>query len=127
MTSYDNDSAAQALLSLPVILLSLVIGILTIIALWKVFTKAGERGWASIVPFYNAYVEFRIAGFNPWLFLLLLVPVVNVVLWILVAFRIGTAFGKSAVWSIFLMIIFPTIGMLILGFGSAAYDRSRIA
>lgn len=125
--NYDTDSAASAAASLPVILLSIVIGVLTIIALWKVFTKAGEHGWASIVPLYNTYVEFRVAGFNPWLFLLLLIPIVNVVLWILVAFRIGTAFGKSAVWSIFLMILFPTIGLLILGFGSATYDRSRIA
>ena len=35
---------------------------------------------------------------------------------ILVAVRIGTAFGKSVVWSIFLMVIFPTIGLLILGY-----------
>ncbi len=54
-------------------------------------------------------------------------PIVYVVLAVIVAFRIGTAFGKSAVWSIFLMVLFPTIGLLILGFGSATYDRSRIA
>lgn len=124
---YDTDSAAALAAALPIIVLSLVIGILTIVALWKVFTKAGEPGWASIVPFYNAFVEFRVAGYNPWLFLLLLIPIVNVVLLILVALRIGTAFGKSTVWSIVWMVLFPTIGLLILGFGSATYVRSRIA
>lgn len=123
----DTDPAAAAAASLPVILLSIVLGVVTIIALWKVFTKANEHGWAAIVPFYNAYVQFRIAGFNPWMFLLMLVPIVNIVLAILLAVRTGTAFGKSVVWSIFLMVLFPTIGLLILGFGSATYDRSRIA
>jgi hypothetical protein len=123
----DSDSTAQALLSLPVILVSIVLGVVTLIALWKLFQKAGEHGWAAIVPFYNTYVHFRIAGFNPWLFLLLLIPVVNVVMVIIVQYRIGIAFGKSPVWSIFLMVIFSTIGLLILGFGSATYQRSRIA
>lgn len=124
--NYDDGSAASAAASLPITLLSVVLGVLTIIALWKIFTKAGEHGWAAIVPLYNAYVEFRVAGFNPWLFLLLLIPIVNVVMVILVAVRIGTAFGKSLVWSIFLLILLPVIGLLILGFGSATYDRSRI-
>jgi hypothetical protein len=124
---YDTNSAASAALSLPVTLLAIALGVVTIVALWRVFTKAGEHGWASIVPFYNTYVQFRIAGFNPWMFLLLLVPLVNIVMAILVAVRIGTGFGKSVVWSIFLMILLPTIGLLILGFGSATYDRSRIA
>ena len=124
--NYDDGSAASAAASLPISLLGIVIGVLTLVALWKVFTKAGEHGWAAIVPFYNTYVQFRIAGYNPWMFLLLLIPIVNVVFAILVAVRIGTAFGKSVVWSIFLMVIFPTIGLLILGFGSDTYDRSRI-
>jgi hypothetical protein len=124
---YDNDSTAAAAASLPIILVSLVLAIVTLVALWKVFTKAGERGWASIVPFYNTYVEFRIAGYNPWLFLLLLIPIVNIVMLILVQVRTGTAFGKNVIWSIFLMVLFPTIGLLILGFGNASYDRSRIA
>ncbi len=123
-SSYDSAAAAAA--AMPFILLSIVIGILTIVALWKVFTKAGEPGWASIIPFYNTYVQFRIAGFNPWLFLLLLIPLVNVVMAIIVALRIGTAFGKSALWSVFLLVLLPTIGYLILGFGGDRYVRSRV-
>lgn len=123
----NPDSAAQALLSLPFILVSLVIGLLTLIALWRLFQKAGEHGWAAIIPFYNTYVEFRVAGFNPWLFLLLLIPVVNVIMLIIVLYRTGIAFGKSPLWSVFLMVIFSTIGLLIIGFGSATYDRSRLS
>jgi hypothetical protein len=123
-SSYDSAAAAAA--AVPITLLSIVLGILTIVAFWKVYTKAGEHGWASIVPFYNSYVQFRIAGVNPWLFLLLLIPLVNIVVLILVALRIGTAFGKSTLWSVFLLVLLPTIGYLILGFGSARYVRSRV-
>ena len=34
--------------------------VLNIVANWKIFTKAGQAGWASIIPFYNKYIEFKI-------------------------------------------------------------------
>ena len=36
--------------------------VLTIVASWIMYAKAGEHGWAAIVPFYSSYVKFRIAG-----------------------------------------------------------------
>lgn len=47
--------------------------VLNIVANWKIFTKAGQAGWASIIPFYNSYIEFKIYWGNGWLFL---VPIV---------------------------------------------------
>lgn len=38
-----------------------IISILTIIAYWKMFTKANEAGWKSLIPIYNVYVMFKIA------------------------------------------------------------------
>lgn len=102
---------------------SLVIAVLSVIALWKVFVKAGEPGWAALIPFYNIYLSFKLAGLNPWLFLLMLVPVVNVVMAIVWGIKFGAVFGKGGLWSFFLLVIFSTIGLLILGFGSAAYRR----
>ena len=46
-------------------LVFVVIGIVTLIGMWKVFTKAGEPGWAVLVPIYNLIVLLRIAGL-PW-------------------------------------------------------------
>ena len=68
----NTDAAAVAAASVPGTIFGLVIAVLMIVALWKIFQKAGEPGWASIIPFYNAFTLFRIAGLNPWLFLLLL-------------------------------------------------------
>ena len=41
-------------------LIGLALTVLAIIAMWKMFEKAGEPGWAAIVPFYNIYVLFKI-------------------------------------------------------------------
>ena len=42
--------------------INLAVMVLTIIASWIMYAKAGEHGWAAIVPFYSSYVKFRIAG-----------------------------------------------------------------
>ncbi len=33
---------------------------------WKIFTKAGEEGWKSLIPFYGEYVEYKIAWEGKW-------------------------------------------------------------
>lgn len=40
----------------------LIIIALTIIGLWKCFTKAGEKGWKALIPFYNSVILYRISG-----------------------------------------------------------------
>ena len=42
--------------------INLAVMVLTIIASWIMYAKAGEPGWAAIVPFYSSYVKFKIAG-----------------------------------------------------------------
>lgn len=107
-------------------IISLVVYVIIAIALWKVFTKAGEAGWLAIIPIVNVFVLVKIAGFSMWLGLLYLIPIVNVIFHIIVALRVGKGFGKDAVFSVFLLWLLSVIGYLILGFGSATYDRSRI-
>lgn len=34
-------------------IVSLSIAIISIVALWRIFKKAGKPGWASIIPIYN--------------------------------------------------------------------------
>ncbi len=121
---YDYDAAAAgvALAGLGVyMVIMLVIAILAIVAYWKIFSKAGEPGWASIVPFYNNYVLFKIAMGNGWLFLLMLVPVVNCVVAIMSIFKLAKAFGKGVGFGFGLLFLAP-IFLLILAFGSAEYE-----
>lgn len=50
--------------------------ILVIVAKWKLFEKAGEPGWACVVPLYDSYVLFKLSWGNGWYFLLTTVPAV---------------------------------------------------
>ena len=110
------------------LIVALVILVLEIIAKWRLFEKAGEAGWKSIIPIYNAVIEFKIAGLSPWLLLLTLagaVPVVGsfLVLGLVVyeKVKLGEAFGKSGGFIVG-MILLPTIFDLILGFDSSKYQ-----
>ena len=40
---------------------ALIFLVLLVVARWKIFTKAGEAGWKSIVPIYSDYVQWKIA------------------------------------------------------------------
>jgi len=85
-------------------IISITILVVFIIAMWKVFTKAGQPGWGCIIPIYNAYLMLKIAGRPGWWLLLLLIPVVNFVVAILVMIDIAAAFGKGAGFAIGLII-----------------------
>ena len=108
-------------------LISLVLYVIIVIALWRVFVKAGHPGWFAIIPILNAVILVIIAGYNGWLTLLYLIPIVNVVFSILVALRLGKNFGKGGGFSFFLLWLFAFVGYLILGFGSAQYQKSVAA
>lgn len=94
--------------------------VLMLVAYWKLFQKAGEPGWACLVPFYSNYVLFKIAFGNGWLFLLSLVPIVNVVVALMLPFKLAKAFGKDVGWG-FGLLFLSAIFYLLLGFGSAEY------
>lgn len=119
----NSDSAAAAGGGAFGTVLYVIIAVVAIVALWKIFVKAGEPGWAAIIPLYNTYTLVKIAGLNPLLFLLFLVPVVNVVFAIYVMIKVGEAFGKSVGWSVIFLVILSFIGMLMLGFGSETYNK----
>ena len=103
-----------------------IIYVITVIALWRVFSKAGYAGWLAIIPIVNLFVLVKIAGFSAWMGLLYLIPIVNLIFHIIVSLRVGKGFDKGAGFSIFLLWLFSFIGYLILGFGSATYDKARI-
>ena len=105
-------------------LFSLLLVIVFVVASWKIFNKAGKPGWYSIIPFFNIYQMFVIAGMSGWWFLALFIPFLNIIAYILLAVNLAHAFGKSTVWGIFLLAILSGIGHLILGFGSAKYQSA---
>jgi hypothetical protein len=53
-------------------LVSLTLALFVIVAMWKVFTKAGQPGWGAIIPIYNVYLLCKIAGKPGWWVILFL-------------------------------------------------------
>jgi len=118
--SYSDQSPVTSLIVL-------VVAVITIIALWRVFTKAGRPGWAAIVPIYNIYTLVKVSGNSGWFTLLYFIPIVNVVIAIIVALGVAKNFNKSGLFGFFGLFLFSFIGYLILGFGSAQYTGERPA
>lgn len=121
---YSTYGASAPQMSTGTMIVYIVIGIIAcvigIVAMWKIFTKAGEAGWKSIIPILNIYTLVKIADGNGVKFLLFLIPIVNFIFMIILYVNLAKAFGKStgfAVGLIFLNFIF----MLILAFGDAQY------
>ncbi len=85
---------------------------LRIVANWKLFEKANENGWAAVIPFYTDYTLYKICWGNGWFFLLIFVPVANLVIHIITMIKLSQAFGKDGGWAcglIFLNLIFLCI------------------
>ena len=115
-TSYDVGRDGPVPL-----IISLIVTLILIIALWKVFVKAGRPGILAVIPIVNMYQLVKISGRGIGSFLLLLIPVVNVIVYILVALGVAKNFGKSGVFGFFGLVVFSFLGYLILGFGKAQY------
>jgi len=97
-----------------------IIGILTIVAWWKIFDKAGEAGWIALIPVYREYTMFKIVYGSGWKFLLTWIPCVGFIFLIMMNFKLAKAFGQESGFG-FGLVFLNTIFVLILGFGSAEY------
>lgn len=98
----------------------LVIVLLVLIGWWKVFEKAGQPGWAAIIPIYNLIVLIQIARKPIWWIILFIIPIVNIYAIIVVYHRLAKSFGKDVGFTIGLIFL-NAIFMCILGFGDAQY------
>lgn len=126
--------------------------VLLVVASWKMFKKAGEPGWKSVIPVYNAWVLYKIAGVGFWVWLIfpavvcgaaqsvlqtagknpsafvLIFAIVAVIYAIVADWKfckgLSKSFGKGSGFAIG-MFFFPNIFHLILGFGKAKYKKAK--
>ena len=115
-------SGVMLIFALIIMIIAIAAGILQIVAMWKLFNKAGKPGWASIVPVYNIIVLFEIIGYKWYyifLFLLGWVPIVGqlalVVFSIHYNVKLSKAFGKDIGYGIGLAFL-PVVFMPIFAF-----------
>ncbi len=103
-----------------IIAIAIVIFILTIVVMWKIFVKAGIKGWKSLIPFYNYYCLSKIAFNKGWLFILLLITPINIVFMLILSYKLAKRFGKSTAFAV-CSILFPYITMQIIAFDNSKY------
>lgn len=94
--------------------------VLIIVSKWKVFHKAGQPGWASIVPIYSFLIDLKIIRRPWWWIFLVLIPGVGFVVQIIIMHDMAKVFGKG-VGFILGLIFLPFIFYPILAFGDAKY------
>lgn len=120
--------------------------ILEFVTGWLVFEKYGEKGWKALIPFYNTYIEYGKVwyGYIGIAFLVLdvianacekagksgfIVGIIGLALAVIkfiFSYKKSKAFGKGIGFALVLL-IFPFIGNLILGFGDAKYQGNPTA
>lgn len=124
-------------------LLGILIWILSVVAMWMIFTKAGECGWKSLIPIYNVYILYKISWSGKafavmiilevissllerpdqtWLigFLSLVIGAILLIIHVFFSVKLAGVFGKGLLFAAGLF-FFNTIFILILGLGSSHY------
>lgn len=128
-TAAVDESLASlvSLMGLISAILGVVLYVWTALALSAVFRKMGEEQWRAWVPFLNIATVLRWGGFSPWLVLLAVVPIAQVVVFVLLivsAHRINAGFGYGAGMTVLAALVF-VVWASVLGFGPARWLGAR--
>jgi hypothetical protein len=123
--TYEQPSAGGAIGGIIGLLLYLAVIAFLIAANWKIFTKAGKPGWASLIPIYNIIVFLEIVGRPAWWVVLLFIPFVNFVVGVMVSIDLAKSFGKGTGFAVGLILLAPVF-LLMLAFGSARYQGPAV-
>ncbi len=108
---------------LAIYLFTLFVVLLMYAAEWRMFEKAGQSGWKALIPFYSAYIQFKIAGLSGWWVLALMVPLLDIYAAVLLSLGTAERFGKGTIFAVLGLLVFAPIGYTYLGFGKAKYQK----
>lgn len=124
----SNTDAAAAGLFFVIMMITTVVGlacaVIVVAGMWKIFTKAGKPGWASLVPIYNLIVLLEVIERPLWWLVLCFVPFVNMVIIVFMYIELAKKFNKDILFAIG-MVLLPIVFIPILGFGSAQYRPTK--
>lgn len=95
-----------------------------IVCHWKIFTKAGQAGWKSIIPVYNMVVQLEITKQPTIWILFFFIPFVNIYFAIRHVHGLSRAFGKDVGFTIGLFLL-PFIFYPVLAFGDSKYKYAE--
>lgn len=124
MENYDPSSAPSAGALYAIVaacfIPALIVGIISVIGMWKVYEKAGKPGWAAIIPIYNVIILLEIIGKPIWWIFLLLIPCVNFIFIPWTYNLLSKSFGQGVGFTLGLLFL-SFIFYPLLGFGNYQY------
>jgi hypothetical protein len=118
-SAYSAGAAIGAILAF-MLIPGLIILTISLIAHWKIYTKAGKPGWASIIPIYNVIVLLEIIGKPIWWVFLILFPCTTLIFVIWATNLLSKSFGQSEGFTVGLILL-PFIFYPVLAFGNYQY------
>jgi hypothetical protein len=105
------------------LLVSLVVFVVLLVSAWRMYEKAGQSGWVSLIPILNILGLLKMAGRPFWWILLYLIPVVNLIVHVIVSVDVARSFGRSALFGIAMAIPAVTpFCIAYLGLGDVRYQ-----
>lgn len=85
----------------------LAVYVFELICMWKVFKKAGRKGWEAIIPIYNIIVMLQIAELPTWYIVLFLIPFANIYAVFKTYIELAHKFNKSSGFGVGLVFLTP--------------------
>ncbi len=108
------------------------VALIFIAAGWRLFSKAGQPGWAVLIPFYNLYLYTQIIRRPKWwilLYFLGAIPFLGALgvlfLSVIDSIRLAKVFGRSTEFGVGLILL-NIVFIAILAFGKSDYDAFRV-
>lgn len=98
--------------------------IFMVVTMWKIFVKAGQPGWAAIIPIYSTVILLQIARKPVWWIILLLLPFINIIFSFILVYNLAKVFGKGGGFTLGLVLL-PIVFYPILAFGKATYQPTQ--
>lgn len=124
---YNYGTQASSGMGAGMVIFYLILCAVMLVSLWKIYTKAGKPGWASIVPIYNIIVLLEIVELPMWYIVLFFIPFANIYAAFKIYIELAHKFGKSTGFGV-LTVFFSIICLPILAFSSdAVYQKSAPA
>lgn len=120
-TTSSSSPASDAMFSavgigllLAYLVFMVLIYVYTSLCLQAIAKKLGSKnGWWAWIPILNVLLMFELAGKPLWWFLLLFIPLVNIVIAVIAWMEIAKRRGKSAAYGILMLL--PLINFICMG------------
>ncbi len=142
-----NNAIVAILLGslIAIIVIVIVFWVVEFIAYWKIFQKAGEPGWKSLIPFYNSYIQYKISWSGLWFWVSLacsvvgslmtgstgavlvigyILTIVALIVRLVELYKLSCSFGHGVGYTIGLFFLHP-IFLIILGYGKSEYKGKQ--